>query len=181
MPKKPIDYSKTVIYKIQHNEKEDLIYVGHSTNFVERKKQHKRVTNTSQVKVYQMIRDNGGWDNFSCVIVHNFPCSTFEEARTEEDKVMRYLKANMNSINAIFDIEIYKPIKNAKNLKFMKEDYMKRDGYVENKKEYDKMYRKKNEAKIKETIKCSCGGKYQRKSKYLHDMSIRHIAFINSE
>ena len=30
MPRKDIDYSKTVIYKIQHIEKEDLVYVGHT-------------------------------------------------------------------------------------------------------------------------------------------------------
>ena len=30
MPKIPIDYQNTIIYKIEHIEKEDLIYVGHT-------------------------------------------------------------------------------------------------------------------------------------------------------
>ena len=41
MPKNPIDYSKTIIYKIQHIEKDDLIYVGSTTNFTKRKSAHK--------------------------------------------------------------------------------------------------------------------------------------------
>ena len=41
MPKTPIDYQTTVIYKIQHIEKDDLLYVGHTTNFTKRKNNHK--------------------------------------------------------------------------------------------------------------------------------------------
>ena len=32
MPKLPIDYSKTLIYKIEHIKDENLLYVGHTTN-----------------------------------------------------------------------------------------------------------------------------------------------------
>ena len=41
MPRTPIDYSKSVIYKIQHLEKDELVYVGSTTNFVKRKNKHK--------------------------------------------------------------------------------------------------------------------------------------------
>jgi hypothetical protein len=37
------DYSKTVIYKIQHLDKDELIYVGHITNFTKRKNHHKKI------------------------------------------------------------------------------------------------------------------------------------------
>jgi len=30
MPKTPIDYSKTIIYKIEHVEDDNLVYVGHT-------------------------------------------------------------------------------------------------------------------------------------------------------
>ena len=46
MPRKEIDYSKTVIYKIVCN---DLnvkdVYVGHTTDFTKRKASHKAVFN----------------------------------------------------------------------------------------------------------------------------------------
>ena len=42
MPKKAFDYGKTEIYKIIHVDPDiDLCYVGHTTNFVQRQKNHK--------------------------------------------------------------------------------------------------------------------------------------------
>ena len=40
MPKISIDYSNCSIYKIEHIKDETLIYVGHTTNFKQRKAQH---------------------------------------------------------------------------------------------------------------------------------------------
>ena len=37
MPKTPIDYSKSVIYKIEHIEKPELVYVGSTTDLTKRK------------------------------------------------------------------------------------------------------------------------------------------------
>ena len=37
MPRKAIDYSKTIIYKIQHEDNDELLYVGHTTDFTKRK------------------------------------------------------------------------------------------------------------------------------------------------
>ena len=34
------DYSKTVIYKIEHNTNTLLVYVGHTTNYTRRKWEH---------------------------------------------------------------------------------------------------------------------------------------------
>ena len=69
MPKKEIDYSKCVIYKIQHKDNDALLYVGHTTDFIKRKCNHKtnvkcEPSSKYNLKVYQMIRENGGWDNF---------------------------------------------------------------------------------------------------------------------
>ena len=42
MPKKDIDYSKTIIYKIVCNDLNITdVYVGHTTNFIKRKARHK--------------------------------------------------------------------------------------------------------------------------------------------
>ena len=37
MPRVIMDYSKTIIYKIQNQDKPELLYIGHTTNFNERK------------------------------------------------------------------------------------------------------------------------------------------------
>lgn len=79
MPKKEIDYSKTVIYKIVCN---DLtvkdIYVGHSTDFTIGKYGHKfRCINEKssfyKLKVYQIIREHGCWDNWTMVMIEEYP------------------------------------------------------------------------------------------------------------
>ncbi len=101
MPRTAIDYTNTIIYKIQHSENDELIYVGHTTDFTKRKSNHKancnREKNTHyKYKVYQMIRENGGWDMFRMTEIKAFSCNNKREAEAEEDKLMRELKATMN-------------------------------------------------------------------------------------
>ena len=48
MPRKPIDYSKTIIYKIEHIDDDSLVYVGYTTNWDKR--------NVSIIIVARMIR-----------------------------------------------------------------------------------------------------------------------------
>ena len=105
MPRRSVDYSKTVIYKIQHNEDETLLYVGSTTNFNNRKSQHKsscicETDKKHHLKVYRMIRENGGWDCFSMTKIEDYPCENGRDAEAREDKHMRELKANMNAQRA---------------------------------------------------------------------------------
>jgi hypothetical protein len=89
MPKTLTDYSKNVIYKIQHMDKDELLYVGHTTNFIKRKSKRKKSSIQTTTPVYKMIRDNGGWECFAMIVIKEYPCKTKTEARIEEDKIMR--------------------------------------------------------------------------------------------
>ena len=72
MPKRAFDYGKTEIYKIIHVDPAiNLSYVGHTTNFVQREKNHKHTCENKNghgsncnCQVYNVIRSNGGWDTF---------------------------------------------------------------------------------------------------------------------
>jgi hypothetical protein len=108
MPRLSVDYSKTVIYKIQHNEDDTLLYVGSTTNFNNRKSRHKNACKNENdkkhnLKVYKMIRDNGGWDCFSMTKIEDFPCENGRDAEAREDQHMRELKANMNAKRAFIE------------------------------------------------------------------------------
>ena len=110
MPRKETNYNNTVIYKIQHVDKEDLIYVGSTTDFTNRKYHHKSSCNLSidksyNLKVYKMIRENGGWDMFKMIEVKKVPCADKREAVAEEDTIMKNLKANMNSRGSVLNVE----------------------------------------------------------------------------
>jgi hypothetical protein len=108
MPRRAVDYSKTIMYKIQHNDDESLLYVGSTTNFNNRKSHHKCACinendKKHNLKVYKMIRDNGGWDCFSMTKIEDFPCENGRDAEAREDQHMRELKANMNSVRAFIE------------------------------------------------------------------------------
>ena len=105
MPRLAINYDNTVIYKLQHVDDDTLLYVGHTTNFTKRKSEHKSNllnsnTKAYNFKVYQMIRDNGGWDMFRMIEIKQFQCSNKREAEAEEDRIMRELKATLNNNRA---------------------------------------------------------------------------------
>jgi hypothetical protein len=103
MPKTAVDYSNTIIYKICCNDPTITeTYVGHTTNFTKRKYTHKSNCNNESrkqhyhLKVYQTIRDNGGWDNWNMIEICKYPCASSLEARAEERRFYEILNASLN-------------------------------------------------------------------------------------
>jgi hypothetical protein len=139
------DYSKLTIYKIACN---DLnikdVYVGHTTDFIRRKYEHKCCCTNDKskkynLKVYDKIRQNGGWNNWSMVEVEKFACDNSNQASLRERHFFELLNASLNS---------YRPIitKDENN------EYAKkyRDQHKDKMKEYLKDYRQRNKDKIKQ-------------------------------
>jgi hypothetical protein len=104
MSKVDIDYSNTIIYKITCNDpKVNDVYVGHTTNFVQRKHAHKQScinekSPNNKCKLYEVIRANGGWLNWNMEIIHFCNCKNQYDARIKEQEYFVLLKANLNSI-----------------------------------------------------------------------------------
>lgn len=104
MPKDDIDYSNTIFYKIYcTNNSVSDIYVGHTTNFVQRKYYHKRACNNDRdsnhnLKVYKFIRSNGGWNNWRMDIIGFHDCDDHYQARKVEQQYFESLNATLNSI-----------------------------------------------------------------------------------
>lgn len=107
MPKENIDYSNTIIYKIYCNDSSITdLYVGHTTNFIKRKYQHKILCNSSKkLKIYDLIRINGGWDNWNMIEIAKYKCQDATEARIREQEHYDLLKPTLNSINPISNNE----------------------------------------------------------------------------
>ena len=107
MPKTDIDYSNTIIYKITCKSPDvNEVYVGHTTNFVQRKYAHKQScintkTTNHNCKLYQVIRKHNGWDNWNMEIVNFFNCKDSYEARQKEQEYFVLLKATLNSIEPL--------------------------------------------------------------------------------
>jgi len=102
MPRKEINYKNTIIYKIVCNDLSITdLYIGHTTDFTRRKNQHKNISNNENdkkynLKVYQIIRDNGGWSNWNMIEIEKYECNDANEARTRERYHYELLKPNMN-------------------------------------------------------------------------------------
>lgn len=111
MPKNQTDYSETIIYKLCcKNPSINKIYIGHTTNFTNRKNNHKsnccnENLNNYNLYVYKFIRENGGWDNWSMVQVENYNCNNKREAETRERYWIELLNSELNCINPISSIE----------------------------------------------------------------------------
>ena len=103
MPRKAIDYSNTTIYKLCCKDPSITdVYVGHTTNFTNRKKTHKSRCNLETTKyynlyVYQFIRNNGGWNNWSMVEIEHISCTNTNDAVKNERNYIELLGATLNT------------------------------------------------------------------------------------
>jgi len=104
MPRTPADYSKTIIYKLCCKDVAITeIYVGHTTNFRDRKRTHKKSCNKETCKEYnrykyQFIRANGGFENWAMIQLEAYPCETKRDAEARERYWVETLAAKLNSI-----------------------------------------------------------------------------------
>jgi len=104
MPKVPIDYANTFIYKLVNKEDYDNanVYIGSTTNFTKRKCEHKSgCMNVAGVKynqkIYQFIRDNGGWDEWNMIEIEKYSCVSKNEANAREEYWRIHFNADLNS------------------------------------------------------------------------------------
>ena len=183
MPRKPIDYQNTIIYKIQSIDNPELLYVGFTTDFVKRKNNHKSECGNpkkNHKKVYTMINQNGGWDMFNMVELYKFPCENKRQAECEEDKVMRDMKALMNDQRAFVtpeDIVEY----HKQNYEKHKEQILERakEYYEQNKEKvlkYQNLYYNLNKELIVER-----GRRYREQNKEQITKNKKIYSYLNRE
>ena len=116
MPKVEIDYSNTIFYKIFCKDttiKE--LYVGLTTNFVQRKHGHKQSCKNEKApnhncKLYNAIRNAGGWENWEMEIIAFHNCKDSHEAHKKEQEYFETLGATLNSIEPLPKPKIKVPI-----------------------------------------------------------------------
>ena len=161
MPRTPIDYSKTVIYKLVHKEDYDNanVYVGSTTDFTRRKNQHNRNCNNENskeynTKKYQYIRNNSGWNGWNMVEVEKYNCNDKREAEAREEYWRSQFNAQLNTNRAYRTEEEKK--EQAKEIS--KEHYKsnKEKKSEQHKKHYEQNKNKKLE-KQSQQITCECG------------------------
>jgi len=206
MPKKPIDYTKPIIfYKFVKKNDPTFIncYVGHTSNWIKRKNSHKERCNTENnkkynLKVYQIMRENGGWDNFEMIEIKREICIDNIDARKKEQELIDEMDAKMNSFRSYRSEEYYKDYHKQKNLEYKdkrkeiyennKEEIKKnqRDYHLKNKEEINQKRRETYEnnkeeinQKRREKITCICGSIICKVKKSRHEKSLKHQEYLS--
>ena len=155
-------------------------YVGSTQNFTRRKHQHKRICETSNLKIYQVIRENGGWSNWSMIKIEDAECETKLDAGKRERELLEQLGNGMNTqIPGRTIQEWYED--NKGHLAEQQKQYRQKN--KEQIAEYHKQYRQENKEQIAEysnkKYECECGGKYTHAHKSRHLKSKKHQDYIH--
>jgi hypothetical protein len=150
-------YQNAIIYKLKHNEDyDDLnIYIGSTCNFKHRKNCHKTTCNNENtrfynIKVYQFIRDNGGWDEWVMIPIEQYSCNNKKELQIKERYHIDLLRPTLNK-----QIPTRTKKQYAENNKEKLAEYSKewRENNKEKINEQRKEYREANKEKIAERNK----------------------------
>ena len=183
-----VDYSKGLIYKLCCNDANIKdIYVGSTTNFIRRKCSHKTACTNPNNKcynyhVYKFIRDNGGWCNWSMVLVREYNATNKMKLARKERKYIDKLKATLNrQIPTRTNSEYYQANKDL-IIDQTKQYYNNNREQIRQK---AKEYYKDNEEKIKQykskKVVCDCGCEISQRNTNRHKKSQKHKDFMNEQ
>ena len=153
MPRIPINYELTpvIFYRFVCNDPEiKSCYVGHTINFTERKAHHKKVCNGKNykhhnLKIYETIRDAGGFNNWRMVEIESKLVSNKRDAERIEQFFIDSLHADMN---------MYKSFAAETKNQYQKQYELNRKG---TRVDYNRNYRETHPKRINEKTICECG------------------------
>jgi hypothetical protein len=143
MPKIPINYAETVIYKIILVETGENLYVGSTTNFIQRKYSHKTNCNVntkdSDCPIYKHIKDLGGWHLVDMVMVEEYKdCKNNLQKLKREREWIDKENPRCNKTRPVITVDEYKEYQK----QYHTETQYHKIYYEENK---DEMIRKQGE------------------------------------
>lgn len=203
-----INYETTqiIFYKfVCENPEIKSCYVGHTSNFMNRRRQHKYCcTNNKsteyELKKYQTIRENGGWNSWKMVEINRRICLDKIDCIKIEQEYIENLQTDMNMKNAYSNRAEYRKkyiFDNSEKIATYHKQHKleNKEHYQEYKKKYTlenkellanqhKTYRLKNLEKIAtraaEKFDCKCGGKYTSSCKSAHLKTLKHLTYCET-
>ena len=168
-------------------------YIGSSKNIVTRKSKHKMACNNEtdkghNLKIYQTIRANKGWDNWGIVIIEILPNITKLEAFKREEELRLQLQASLNMVSAYSGLtskEYQKEYRKNNKEKKLIHDKTYRANNKEKKRILNKEYQENNRdvinekriQKQKQKVVCECGSAYSCANKSRHLKTSKHQNF----
>ena len=133
-----------------------FILLYYTVDFTVRKSNHKHVCNNANsekynLKIYKIIRENGGWDEWQIIQIEVYPCLSGIEASARERYFYEQFQTTLNN-----------------NVP----GQTQKEWYVLNKDTINEHQKTKNI--------CNCGGKFTTANKLQHIKSIKHLKYIQA-
>jgi hypothetical protein len=176
MPRKPIDWSKALFYRLVCRDPTITeCYVGSTTNEVKRRSCHKsrctiKTDPYHNLFVYRFIRSMGGWDNWQLIVIEHRPVNNKKEASIRERFFVEQYKAKLNKQVPSRTPAEYR-VDHADEIKQYRVDHKEKLN------KQSAAWNLANEAYSKTKHICECGGHYTTAGKIQHIKSKNHIAF----
>jgi len=142
------DFTNSIIYHIRHMESKEVVYVGSTTKFPQRKARHKYDCNHEEAiqfayPIYCHIRNNGGYDCFEVIPIKSLKLENKTQLLIAEQVEIDRHRTLVNRQKAYITIEERK-----------EHDKQYREEHKEEFKKYLKQYYQKNKENLNESIKC---------------------------
>ena len=169
-------FNNMFIYKLFKTCDENF-YIGSTNDMKKRMWQHKSVCyneNNQQkfnMKVYQYIRMNGGFEKWSFEVLECFDCDS-KELKKKEDEYIVELKPTLNAQRASRNKQQYNDEEKDKAHEY----YIKNKTVIYEKK---KTYRKNNPELRKVKVICECGCEVLKEGLIRHKKTVKHLKYIN--
>ena len=186
------DFSNSVIYHIRHIESNEIVYVGSTTNFTQRKTKHKYKCNHEEGKeftstIYCHIRDNGGFDCFEVIPIKSLKLGNKTELLIAEQEEIDKHETLVNRKKAHMTIEETHIYHNEKNKKWRENNPEKYKQISKRYNEKAKKWRENNpenkeniNEKRNESIKCPiCNSISQRGNLKRHQRTKKCQEYLN--
>ena len=155
-------------------------YVGSSKDIKQRINKHKSMCNNQNsprynLKIYQTIRANGGWENYKLIVLEEMINTTTSEATIREEEVRVELNASLNMVRAstgfgYIGLTILES--NRERIKIWREQNKEKS--IEYRKEYDIL----NKEKIKEHNRLYYKQNSEKRIEYQKEYDILHAEKI---
>ena len=156
-----------IFYKIVCDDLPEFIYVGSTSDYDVRKRNHKNNINNENYnfKIYNTIRENGGWENWKMIQIHQEENINKTQAKAIEEEYRLNLNANLNERRAFRSLEVKKELAAICNKNYQQSE----NGKQKVRERQSKLY------------VCGCGKELTFGKKARHEKSLFHLKYINNE
>jgi len=168
------NFTKSIIYHIRDIESKEIVYVGSTTNFPQRKSAHKYSYNHEERKhftypIYCHIRNNGGFNCFEIIPIKSLKLENKTQLLIVEQEEIDKHCTLVNRNKAHMTIEERK-----------EHDKQYREEHKEEFKKYLKQYYQKNKENLNESIKCPiCNSATLRRHLKRHQLTKKCQEYLN--